>query len=304
LNPLPLETAAPTSSVTVQPHGSGDPRGVLSLSMRTKPCVITMGGAQVLSVNGSGTAAVFSPDSQFNAYVIEGCNFGNATGSVHLFGTFQNPAQMTFTVDSGGWTDSALYLHLNPNITGEVDNNTVTLVIQRGDGVSSHITGFKFYAARDWQHPLALTYIPTAVAKLDAALPLKGGLLYESPFWRGAADVWRQSGSAFTKGHDYFDFTKLAAGFALYDVQPQYFDAVAACPIEPTTNPKWDIYTTGNWQLQWDNQGVGVDWPVTYCHYKHFSINPDFTDYTSAYSLAVWVVGPRGVTTPWPNGMH
>ena len=69
---------------------------------------------------------VFTQDPQYNDYRISGCNFGNTQGQAHLNGPFRSgviPLQIK------SWTDNSIEVMLDPNLKGEPDQNSVTLVI-------------------------------------------------------------------------------------------------------------------------------------------------------------------------------
>ena len=305
--PLNTQDLSVTKPPPLSPHPSGGANSKLiaePINLHTKLCM--PGSPGVHSVNNVTSGASFSPDTQYNAYIIDGCNFGSDPGAVHLFGAFNNPSQMTFSIDSGGWNDQQLYLHLNPNISGELDNNNVTLVIQRADGVTSHIGGFKFVAARDTQNPFLLTYVPQAVVTLGPSLPLNSG----QSFGTGSSNlsslyVGRSAQKLFSAGHDSFDFTKMLPGFVVWDVQHDYSDQIKQYQEAPPRNwSKWDWARWGSWNTQFDSNGIRVDYEVDYLNWQVFVGTEDWNDYMSEYSLRIWIVGPRGVTNPWPANLH
>ncbi|MBZ5721054.1 MAG: hypothetical protein LAO03_11800 [Acidobacteriia bacterium] len=305
---LPAVSAKQNSVINVNPVSNGasaSKYGALPAGLHTKVCM--QGPPGVGWVNNTTGGASFSPDPQYNAYVIQGCNFGSTAGTVHLFGAFNDSSQMFFTVDPGGWSEGALYLHLNPNITGELDNNNVTLVIQRADGVTSHISGFKFVAVRDTQNPLFLNQVPQSIIALGEGLSLNNGITYFSPYPAKSAsvDIARGAPKLFATGYDTYDFTKMLPGFVLWDVQHQYSDQIAQYQQSPPPHwSKWDYGRWGSWNVQFDSKGIRVDYEVDYLNWQIFAGTQGWDDYMSEYSLGIWVVGPRGVNDPWPSNLH
>ncbi len=299
----PTATVATTSQVPFHPPSQPDPRFPLSLVDAPNVCPVQLGSPFVTSINGKKNGVIFSPDPQNNAYVIEGCSFGKIPGEVHLFGPFNNPGQMTFTIDKDGWTDSAIYAYLNMDIKGELDQDNAQLVIKRGDATPSvHIPGFKFIATRESQ---LLSRIPRSVVTLDPVPQDPRGLDYTSPFGGASASAYRDSTSQYQNGQDFFNLTKLQRGFVPLTVQLQQGSdhLLASClnTMAPM-NKNWDIAQFGTWNAQWDNNGIRVDWQIVYCRHPKFSINPETINYASAYGLSVTVLGPRGVS-PWPANL-
>ena len=305
-NSSPLSVSVvKNSAVNVNPISSGSSKfGAMPAGMHTKVCMPGQPG--VSSVNNLATGATFSPDSQFNAYVIQGCNFGSTPGAVHLFGTFNDSSQMFFSVDAGGWTDGALYVHLNPSITGELDNNNATLVIQRSDGVTAHISGFKFVAARDTQHPLFVNNVPQGVIAFVGGLSLNHGIsLPKTAPGLDSVYVARDAQQLFATGYDTYDFTKMLPGFVIWDVQPGYMDNITQYLQSPPPHwSKWSYARFGTWNTQFDLKGIRVDYEVDYLDWQLFAGTQGWNDYMSEYHLAVRVMGPRGVNNPWPSNLH
>ena len=53
-----------------------------------------------------------------------------------------------------GWTDRAIIAKVDPSVTGELDQNNVSLVIETASGQRGQSSGFSFYAMRGPAFPL------------------------------------------------------------------------------------------------------------------------------------------------------
>jgi hypothetical protein len=107
----------------------------------------------IRTVNQKKTGVIFTPDPRYNLYTITGCGFGTSAGRIYLQGTGAFPAhngKLTVTpVDPvRGWSDRAIIAKLDPNVTGELDQNNISLVVETSAGQRAQANGFSFYAVR------------------------------------------------------------------------------------------------------------------------------------------------------------
>lgn len=243
---------------------------------------------------------VFSQDPQYNDYKISGCNFGNTQGQAHLNGPFRSgviPLQIK------SWTDNSIEVMLDPNLKGEPDQNSVTLVINPVGTSQAQLQNCKFYALRQ---EVTLPRLSQSAATLATLMDSGGSpvptVKYSSPY---TDPIPTQSSNVLTAGVDRYDFyrfnpgidtwdlSNLAPGFVATQFSLSHW-AVEECSqgfnlivSDPT------VYNDGQWSAQWDPgnpKRIIVNVAEQHCH------DPQGTDASnSSYALEVQVSGPVGV---------
>ena len=254
---------------------------------------------RILNVSGSASAATFTPIDQYNLYTITGCSFGEAgpNNKAYIYGkgSFQGSFNIKF------WSDNSIALSLDESISGSLDLDNVTLVVQRSDGQQTQKSGFKFYAARE---TVPLSTIPASWVKLvtltdrfkkltpqysspPSTNPGPGpsaGTAYVSRFYNG--DKFDPTGV-----NDFYDFSRLAPGWTTDSFQLTTYDQ--NCPYVVTYRENFGI-----WRGDWDRDNIHVIFADTTC--SGFNPTSPFLIYNyqnwtgSYYALKVWVAGPRG----------
>lgn len=259
---------------------------------------------------------VFAPGPLFNPYTIKGCGFGYQMGNVYLTGPF-NAGKIKLQVQTFGggsqktparasWSDTAIVVNVDPQLSGEVDQQNVTLVIEPVGGSPIQKAGNKFLAAYE---DVNLQTIPKSAVKFSQQTGLgasKGSvvlapalsvvapdLLYFSPAQmpKGmTAEVFRGgTTSFFPASTDYFDFSGLAHGFWVVSMQLHQ-------ESDPTGCDSGSEGVLGSWNAQWESNGnIRVTWKEFRCLYSKLSPDPAVW---SDYALSVTVKGPRGID-PW-----
>ncbi len=247
------------------------------------------------TVNGQAKGTVFSPDPQFNLYTISGCMFGDVQGQAYIYGTFA-AAQVALQIEF--WSDTKIVARLDPQITRELDQANVTLVVVPSGAAQVQKTGFKFYAMRE---TTLLTKIPTSAVHFQSRTETAGqpvsvdyGSPSNNPIFAGMSmNVTRGAYSAFKGGLDYFDFSKLRPGFTTENMQLMYWVMPNYCHF------KYQVY--GEWNAEWDGDNIRVHWQQQYCPGQEKASGQSYyISGVSYYGLSVWVSGPKGVS-PWPN---
>jgi hypothetical protein len=263
------------------------------------------GNAPVVgSISGKAHGAIFTQGRDGNSYTIVGCRFGDKAGSVYLDGPFKNGA-ITLVIDS--WSDSVIKAHIDPKLTGERDQDNISLVVNQAAGPSSKFGGHKFYAERE---TVTLTSFPQGNVKLAAMKNTEGypitSTTYGSPFqvpnWPKAtphtAGVERKSYVRFGAGGDTWDMTGLAPGFAPLDFQLHHWYLEECMASQFLGGGGGTIYTDGKWSAQWWQGGIVVTFAEQHCHISGGAMGIDDDESDSTYALDIRVVGPKGVD-PW-----
>ncbi|PZR63425.1 MAG: hypothetical protein DLM53_01175 [Candidatus Eremiobacter antarcticus] len=231
---------------------------------------------------------VLTPDSASNLYSIGGCYFGgsgsNAKAWVYGPG-FKRDLELRF------WTDNAIVVALDANITGIGDEGNLKLVVQRQDGKQVQVSGIVFYAARD---TIQLNSVPGSWVNLGQPSPNN----YESPsktlYSHGlTVALYRQIRAKLTPASDYYDLSGLPPGWVVDKLDWMQYDAL--CPGVVTYKqdfgswgPQWDP-GTGNFHFQWGDTTCSGWTPSPFPWIGWYS---NIT--SSEYSLRIWVRGPRG----------
>src|SRR5262249_3369189 len=74
--------------------------------------------ALIFSINLQKKGTVFTTDPDSNLFAFTGCNFGDAQGSIHLYGGFAHgniPFEIQF------WNDKNIVARVQPDLSGELD---------------------------------------------------------------------------------------------------------------------------------------------------------------------------------------
>jgi len=244
------------------------------------------------SVNKRANGVVFTPDPQFNLYTIKGCMFGDAQGQAHLYGPF---AAGHVALQIEFWSDSQIVAKVDPQVSGELDQDNVTLVLAPSGAPQMQRPGFKFYAARE---TTLLATIPASAAKLEQVADAQGQppssnyLSPATPTFPGmSAEVSRADAYAFSGGRDYFEFQKMKPGFTTTAAQFNYWVLPNGCGS--------NYQIKGIWEIEWvQDEVIGVRWQQQHCQNAPAPHGGTITFSVSHYALNVWVAGPRGVA-PW-----
>lgn len=244
----------------------------------------------ISTVNKQTRGTVFTPDPQFNLYTITGCMFGDQQGQAYLYGSF---AAGQVALKIAYWSDKGIVATLDPQITGELDQNNVTLVVAPVGAAPVQKAGFKFYAVRETTR---LTRIPghsyTLGNAIDTALsgvPIEPRSPGQDSFPGRMISVTRQSHYVFNGGQDFYDFSKMRPGFTTESVALEHTDLAI----------RDNYQENGIWATEWVGDNIRVSWQMQHFHYRTLDgVDRDHSE--SIYGLNVWVSGPRGVS-PWPN---
>src|SRR5262249_39874897 len=90
-------------------------------------CAKSAPDALIFSINGQKkNAAVLTTDPDSNLFTFNGCNFGDAQGSIHLYGGF---AHGNILFEISFWNDHSIVARLQPDLAGELDRDNVNLVL-------------------------------------------------------------------------------------------------------------------------------------------------------------------------------
>jgi hypothetical protein len=273
----------------------------------------------IYSVNNRMTGAVFTPQREFNLYVIDGCQFGEQRGEVCLYGHFQS---QVIKMNVEFWSDDKIVAAVDANVSGELDQDNVTLVVRPVRATEMQKGGFKFYAARE---SVLLGVVPSSQVLLST--DISKGVQYVSPVtdaggWTTHVAREREQDRLYP-GVDVYDFSDLAPGFAVESVAWGTVeisqDMCNRFVYGPTRFPilaPGQINRFGKWDVQGNGKKINVSYQVLECK------SPDGNDANGAsqpgqqqgmggvidtiramapvmdssyYWLAVYVTGPRGI---------
>jgi len=259
-------------------------------------------GPGVRAVNSHPKGVLFTPIQDYNSYIITGCLFGSQSGQAYLIGKFR-AQQINLQIQY--WTDNEIDARVDPNISGELDQDNVSLVIAPAGAAQMKAPGFKFMAARS-DPAVLLSSIPSSWAKLQPVsvtlpnhfYPQTVPVSYSSPAnvpqaTGDSAFVSRYFDHKFSPGSDYYDFSQLASGWTTDSMQFSSYDE-DSCPWIVTYKQSF-----GNAFPEWSGDNIKVFWSDTSC--SGFMPHPIlgipaaiYADHTgSYYALNVWVRGPR-----------
>jgi hypothetical protein len=305
----PLTTAPPASAPSSSPITS---TSLASRAQTVQPGIsnVVACGSKMLmiqSVNGVATSAsnpniVFTQDPQYDDYKISGCNFGASQGQAHLNGPFR-AGQVAMQIAS--WTDTLIELKVPTNLTGEPDQNSVSLVIVPSGGAQAQLQNCKFYAMRQ---EVTLTHLSQGQVTLGSVTDTGGSAVsyvkFSSPY-RGQIGQGSQTSTAafaggvdrydtfrFGAGTDTWDFSSLAAGFVPTQFSLSHW-ALDQCDETGLIVGDTTVYDDGQWSAQWDPSNpkhLIVNFAEQHCHETDGS-----DESNSSYALEVQVSGPVGV---------
>lgn len=254
---------------------------------------------RILNVAGSPAPAVFTPLIAYDLYTVAGCSFGTPGPDAKAYIYKGRAFREGFQIQE--WHDNWIKLSLDPKISGVLDQDDVTLVIQRADGTQASKGGFKFHAVRA---PAPLQLIPSRWAHLvtwsqdnksfspeyssPALIDGKaaGPSAYVSRFVDG--EKFDPHAQAPDQQYDSYDFSGLASGWVGKAAQLQTFGTT--CPMVVTYRHEF-----GTWRTEWDGTRLRIYLGDETCT----SLNPAFpaqhwdNQTGSYYRLTVVAYGPR-----------
>jgi len=304
---------------TKTPAGGGNeksnlpPPGPTPQNAKIDPGLCTH--AQINTVNRQSSGVVFTPDPQYNLYTISGCGFGDQQGDVHIYGHFKS---QNIKMNVEFWSNASIVAAVDPNVSGELDQDGVTLVVKPAGGAQTQMGGNRFYAARETVQLPALApgdFAPNlASAALSSRVNGVGGVVhgvsqcgmppdFSSPANAGGnwmAHVVRTGDqarpSSVCEDADLFTFNDLTPGFTTDSFQFAWTELTQSqCNAKGTAlggNPGRLSYT-GQWDGQWSGDNIKILYRVQEC--DPTSVAAVSRIYSSVYWLNVWVTGPRGV---------
>ncbi len=308
-NPSPSGPVQPTTGAQMNSAGTtGKNTRMLAAPAPLKTMTAICRSPVISDVNGQATKAVFTPQPEYNSYVIKGCFFGTNTGQAYLVGKFN---ALKVNLQPTYWVDDEIDARVDPNIAGELDQDNVSLVIAPVNGQQIKGNGFKFYAVRS-DPAVLLTSIPQSWVWLSI---VGGNILdhvqqpnvdieYSSPVisddppdaqgWSAYVGRGNDNGK-FDPLADYYSFY-MAPGWSTDSFQLLPFDRPPGCGGVVTYKQ-----TFGTWDPEWDvGDAIRVNWADTSCSgfVPQPPVFPLFvTTYSnvtgSAYALKVWARGPR-----------
>lgn len=326
---VPAVQAAVSGNPQVSPQPSACPASILTMNGLPvpkqnigTPSPIKGGGIRPLGQN-SGTVVVanqqnsayFTSVPEYNLYTIRGCGFGSAQGGVLINGPYTKgiPA-----LEISFWSDTEIVANLNPTIFGVPDMyGDVTLVVYPQGAPPIQAPGFSFYAAREEQE---MYIFPASQANAQQVKDISGSPIAAvvSPqvgqyFGGGfdvnhtvAVEVDRFGTLPFSVAQDTFNFSNMLPSFYLDRYQLQYLDVTASGinTLCGDSGLQSSIDSAGTWATAWNPQSrtLLVSTEEQHCRLANPSSNFSEDWAVSAYAIAVWVVGPKGVS-PWPANL-
>ncbi len=269
------------------------------------PCL----SPQVTEVNRQPKNAVFTPEQQYNSYIIKGCFFGNQPGHAYLVGKF-NALQVE--LQASYWTDTEIDARVDPATSGELDQQNVSLVVAPLGTAPIKTPGFRFVAARSG--PVFLPNIPQpwlthsgwmgqwVPPTLTYVSPVAGNKNVPSAFAGMSVYIVRSLNKKFSPGTDVFT-PQLAPGWTIASVGSLISSAPPSCPGVVTYQQTFGQFFIGLTALTPDwthlkRSGVRVSGADTSCSGFVPLVPPfGFSTYSdlsgSAYALKIWARGPR-----------
>jgi hypothetical protein len=293
------ESSKTASNVTNVPGSA--PSGSKTAEPQLSNAICPPGAQPVLrTVDGQKSGVIFTPQATYiqmaptnptsSFYTIEGCHFGDVPGHVALTGPFSK-GKIDLAVDT--WTDSGIIVHVPADVSGEFDQDNVTLALTIS-GMPLQAPGFKFYAARD---EVLLSSVPANQATLAGPKLRSNFPFFQSPGF-GTFDVQRNADTTFSPGTDYVSLDGLQRGFVPAAFQASRYAPLTADQCNYMINRAgMQISFDGQWSAQWDGNRLRVDWPVGHCY------APGYNEWAAWYGAKIWVIGPRGID-PWPPNMR
>jgi hypothetical protein len=310
--PLNKAGAAPTIAPGKVSDAPGTPSSSFARLSQVDLTVVTCThdpSMRILKVSGDAAPATFTSEERYNFYTITGCSFGDPGPNAKVYIYNRDIFHQEFQVQE--WNENWIKINLHSHLNGLLDQDNLTLVVQRADGKQASKSGFKFYAARETTR---LTHIPRSSFSLNQFTLSKTSslsVLYTSPssatvepkFAGWTAEVkWTSSDPATDKidpGEDIYQFKQLQPGFTP--------DSAQMGSVDLDCGEYQFINLGGSFGLKWVGDDLHVIWQAQYCKpvgCGGFSQADCFQSPPSSnYAVNVWVTGPRGVS-PWPANLH
>lgn len=233
------------------------------------------------ALNGEGHG-VFEPGGD---YVISGKGFGHSGQAI------LQVAGRQFTLVKNGWSDDALYVHLQDDISGLADGPATLIVIPTGKARMTS-QAHRFRAAREDR---VLTLAPDMVSSEARLGGVDPTVPPTSSVWDGKQlvihrEVWDQSDKAkrcFSPGVDRIQFAqKLKPGFEITGGSFFAEDLIKDKDNDPRGSYSW----------RWDGDDFVVTYGVQRWHTSRFVAIPAAGKCTSGYRVSLIVTGPRGIS--------
>ncbi len=326
--------ASPVAATGKPTDKSGSPsvKPTVAPFLESVVAACAMSGPDAMSigrVSGEFYPATFTPIEKYNQYTITGCSFGPFDRDkvhVYIFGK----GSFTGNFQPKLWTENLITVILDPALSGFLDQDNLTLVVQRADGKQASKSGFKFYAARGdaYDNPVPLKQLPADYAYLAP---------YDLFVTQYSASADEQQGISAqvsrsliahkdaTNGNVYFDnqnekavpvadaLAGLDGGMAPTDefdlrkLQPSFvpvsLDGFYWMPEARSLCGAWDeqnhwTHLVGTWDFSWPTGNrIMVHSQTTICRDKEAFGRTNWAQ-QSQYALRVWVSGPRCID-PW-----
>jgi hypothetical protein len=317
MTPMPAGIQRSSTPGTIPPgKGSGSPgNSVASLGIAphlqaTALTCATDPAIRILNVSGEFHPSTFTPDAKYNFYTITGCSFGDSGPNSKVYIYYQDIFHQDFQIQE--WNDNGIKLNLNPSLKGVLDQDNLTLVIQRNDGKQATKSGFKFYAARDMtllrripQGAFSLNHFTlTNTTDLQATYtsPSSPNVIPDVSGY--SAEVsWECTDCSANRDHPNFSHWA-PSGEDIYqfkNLQPG-FVATQAAMVSVDASCQGTLHREGNFGLNWVGDDLHATWQGQTCQWSGCGgfAQPDCFGQGpgSNYAVNVWVTGPRGVD-PW-----
>jgi hypothetical protein len=278
--------AKSSTTILQPPSGAGHPQySQLNPAACAQP--------EIYTVNGRNQGVVFTPDVQYHQYTIKGCKFGERQGEVHLYGHFKSPL-IKMVVEF--WSDDSIVATVDPGVSGELDQDNVTLVVKTTGAGQIQRGGFRFYAARE---TVLLGSIPAGDTPFySGAPPTQWDVQYTSPVTDSSASTARVTRSSNysvlpLRNIDTYDLRGLAPGFVGDSLQAAWSGMTQQQCAQAIVPGRLEL--TGNFIVAWNDKGFTVEYPVQQCN-NYDSLYPPRQVDAANYWVTVWVTGPRGVS--------
>ncbi|WP_348263420.1 hypothetical protein P8935_02430 [Telmatobacter sp. DSM 110680] len=264
----------------------------------------------IFDVNKQTKNAVFTPELEYDSYVIRGCMFGKQPGQIYLVGKF-NAQQVNLQPQF--WSDTEIDARVDPKTSGEQDQQNVTLIVAPAGAGQIKMTGFDFVAARS-NPAVQLNSIPQnwvthsgwsenfGQPNLDFQSPVIPGSNAPNSMAGYSVYILRSASKKFSPGTDFYT-PQLASGWTFDSVQMTSIGTPPSCPGVVTYKESFGFSEanmepmTPDWTKVQRN-AVRVDGTDTSCS-GFIPIAPPFVYWTysnvtgSSYGLKIWAKGPR-----------
>jgi hypothetical protein len=288
---MPASRTAPSQTQSA-------PGNSLSSMARLQPfnsvvlACLTDQSPRITRVNGGESPGIFTPEAKYNQYTIVGCSFGEAQGTAHVYG--QNGFTANLNIDY--WSNNGITAHLDPSLSGVLDQNSVTLVVVPVGQQQIQKSGYRFYAARGMPMPdgsdqevqLAYNSMPESSASLFNIpdlmlgfdqLPSNAGSNFPSFTFQGTA----VAGWVFRYGYGHCD--RIATG--------RTADCYANGDVPCNGTGCSDFFGISN---------PGANWPLKSDTWDFSKLAPGFQ--INDYQLYVSTLDPKTLCGAWDDLDH